>query len=212
MIDFNVISTGSKGNAVVINKSILIDCGVPWKSLLGVCWDLRLVLLTHIHGDHFNRSTVRKLAWERPALRFGCCEWMVAPLMECGVDKRRIDVIDSAHFTKYSPELSVYADPLLHDVPNTAWHVYINGEKILYATDTNSMDGIEAKGYDLYLIEANYSENEIVERIRRKQENGEYCHEWDVLNNHLSREKAEDWLYKNMGPHSQYVFLHEHEE
>ena len=30
---YNIISTGSKGNAVVINGRILIDCGVPFKAL-----------------------------------------------------------------------------------------------------------------------------------------------------------------------------------
>ena len=29
---------------------------------------------------------------------------------------------------------------------------------------------------------------------------------------HLSQEQALDWLYQNMGPKSQYVFLHGHEE
>lgn len=51
---YNIISTGSKGNAVVINGRILIDCGVPFKALEPVKKDLRLVLLTHIHSDHFN--------------------------------------------------------------------------------------------------------------------------------------------------------------
>ena len=51
---YNIISTGSKGNAVVINGRILIDCGVPFKALEPVKKDLRLALLTHIHSDHFN--------------------------------------------------------------------------------------------------------------------------------------------------------------
>lgn len=31
MIDYNIIATGSKGNAVVIDQKILIDCGVSFK-------------------------------------------------------------------------------------------------------------------------------------------------------------------------------------
>lgn len=30
---FDVIATGSNGNAVVLNKNILIDCGVSWKAI-----------------------------------------------------------------------------------------------------------------------------------------------------------------------------------
>ena len=41
-----VISTGSKGNAVLLNDEILIDCGVPFRELEPYCKGLRLVLLT----------------------------------------------------------------------------------------------------------------------------------------------------------------------
>jgi hypothetical protein len=88
----------------------------------------------------------------------------------------------------------------------------MGNESAFYATDTNNLDGIEALNYDLYLVEANYDEIEIKARIQEKQECGEYCHEWDVLKNHLSKEKANDWLYKNMGINSEYVYLHEHED
>jgi hypothetical protein len=30
------------------------------------------------------------------------------------------------------------------------------------------------------------------------------------LNNHLSREKAEDWIYKNAVQWLRYIFLHQH--
>jgi len=59
MIACDVISTGSKGNAVLLNYWLLVDCGVPFKALAGAYPALRLVLLTHIHGDHFNRTTPR---------------------------------------------------------------------------------------------------------------------------------------------------------
>ena len=65
---YRIIKTGSKGNAIVINDSILIDCGVPYKDLS--VSRLRLVLLTHEHIDHFNPATVGRLALERPTLRF----------------------------------------------------------------------------------------------------------------------------------------------
>ena len=57
MIDYNIIATGSKGNAVVIDQKILIDCGVSFKALSKVYRALKLVLLTHIHSDHFQPTT-----------------------------------------------------------------------------------------------------------------------------------------------------------
>lgn len=104
---YDILATGSSGNAVVINGEILIDCGVPMKKLResGYIKSLNLVLLTHSHGDHFNPATVRALHQERPALRWGCCEWMVwedrekkvpGPLLKTGVQPVCIYLMDVA--------------------------------------------------------------------------------------------------------------------
>ena len=211
-VDYEVIATGSKGNAVFINDEILIDAGVPFKSILSHFKRLRIVLLTHIHRDHFNASTVKKLAFERPALRFGVPPWLAADVYDCGVSKKNIDVLEMNVCMNYK-SFTVQPIPLSHNAPNCAHKIHFkNGGSVFYATDTNSLEGIEAKGYSLYLVEANYAEEEIVERIRVKQDEGKYCHEWDVLKYHLSYEKAIDWVYQNAGPNSEYVLLHRHEE
>jgi len=209
---YDLIKTGSKGNAVVLNDSILVDIGVPFKALLGHYKKLSIALLTHEHQDHFNRATIKKLAFERPALRYGCPLWLVPDLVAWGVEKRNIDVCDMDKLYDYG-SFKISPFRLQHNVMNCGWKIHFaDGKKALYATDTNSMTGIEAKGYDLYLIEANYSEDEIIERIRDKQNRGEFCHEWAVLQNHLSREKAEDFIYQNAGQNSEYIFLHQHGE
>ena len=79
MIDYNIIATGSKGNAVVIDQKILIDCGVSFKALSKVYRALKLVLLTHIHSDHFQPTTLLLLAENRTKLRFACCAWLCKP-------------------------------------------------------------------------------------------------------------------------------------
>lgn len=213
MIDYKIISTGSKGNAVVINGTILIDCGVSFRALKDAYKGLQLVLLTHIHGDHFNRTTIRKLAQERPTLRWGCPEWLIGDLREL-VEPKQIDLYEMDEYFSYGAQFAIRPFALVHNVPNCGYKIHVGaGESMLfYATDTNTLDHIEAKNYDLYLVEANYTEAEITERIRRKQESGEHCYEWAALENHLSREKCDDWLYRNMGANSRYVYLHEHEE
>lgn len=94
MIPFEIISTGSQGNAVVINKIILVDCGVNFKALEPYYRALKLVLLTHIHSDHFNKTAIKLLARERPTLRFACGKWLVNDVIACGVAKANIDVLD----------------------------------------------------------------------------------------------------------------------
>lgn len=220
---YEIIATGSSGNAVLINDAILIDCGVSWKKLDPYAKQIRLVLLTHEHGDHFKPSTVRALHRERPAVRFGCCEWMVKPLVDAGVDKRVICVMnpygeppDVAGWL-YNGIGVVRPQFIPHNVPNCAWHICISedgktGTDIFYATDTSSLDAVEAKNYGYYFIENNHERAEIEARIASKQASGEYAYEIEAMRNHLSREQAEDWLAQNMGANSKYVFLHQHQD
>jgi len=208
-MNYNIISTGSQGNAVVLNNCILIDCGVPFISLKEVYKNLKLVLLTHIHSDHFKKSTITALADSRPTLRFGCCEWLVKDLVKCGVSKRNIDVYAIGKIYDYRV-FKISPIKLYHDVPQCGYRVFSNGEKAIYCTDTFTLEGIRAKDYDLYLIEANYEEEEMQKRIQEKVENGEYCYELRVLNRHLSKEQADKFLYENMGAKGEYKYLHEH--
>ncbi len=210
-MDYNIIATGSTGNAVLLGRRILIDCGVPYKMIEPHKTDLKLVLLTHIHGDHFNRSTIRKLAKERPTLRFCCCEWLVPELAKL-VSHKNIDIATPNNRLVYATFCTVKPDLLQHDVPNCCWHIWKDGESAIYATDTGSMDGVEAKGYDLYLIEANHGKEELVERARDKLENGQFSYEARAANTHLSEEKALDWIYRNIGTNGECVFLHGHKE
>lgn len=210
---YNIISTGSSGNAVLINGNILIDCGVPYTRLKAYRKDLKLVLLTHIHSDHFNPRTVRTLAKERPTLRWGCCDWLVRPLLEAGVDKRRIDVLEPGKEFFYPDMCYLTPEVLAHNVPNCGYRITaMGGESLFYATDTGTLDGIEAKDYDLYMIEANHTRAELEARMEAKRAAGEFSYELAAAQNHLSREQAEDWLYQQMGPRSRYVFLHQHIE
>lgn len=211
MIKYKIIGSGSDGNAVILQDNILIDCGVPFKSLKPYYKNLKLVLLTHIHSDHFRKLTVKMLAKNRPLLRFACGSWLVPFLVECGVPTRNIDVLECEKTYNYGV-CQVIMFPLFHNVANCGYKVYFPNGKVMYATDTNNLDSIEAKGYDLYMIEANYGDEEIQERIRIKQQVGEYAYEEQVLHNHLSKEKCDAFLYSNMEDNSQFVYMHQHKE
>lgn len=206
---YNIISTGSHGNAVVLQDIILIDCGVTFKALQETYKALKIVLLTHCHSDHFNPTTIRMLARERPTLRFACCKWLVKDLLECNVSERNIDVLEIGKIYDYRA-FKVSPIKLYHNVPNAGYRVFFGGEKAIYATDTEHLDGITAKDYSLYLIEANYEDDELQERINAKLEAGEYCYELNVANRHLSKGQADAFLLENMGENSRYEYLHGH--
>lgn len=82
---------------MVLDGTILLDCGVPFGALEEVCQDLSLVVLTHIHGDHFRPETIKRLAFLRPALRFLCPPWLHQPLSSLGIYERVIDVASTAY-------------------------------------------------------------------------------------------------------------------
>lgn len=211
-MNYNILSTGSQGNAVLLEGGILIDCGIPFKALKPYLRDIKLVLLTHIHGDHFKPSTIRSLTEQRPTVRFACREWMVNPLLEAGVSKQNIDIAPKDGRLGYG-NAAVEAVMLTHDVPNCGWRIwYTNGPSVFYATDTGTLDGIEAIGYDFYMIEANHTTEDIERRANEKIARGEYAYEVRAAANHLSEEQTLDWLLKNEGPNSEFVLLHQHKE
>lgn len=210
-MNYNIISTGSQGNAIVLNNIILLDCGVPFKALKDVYKDLKIVLLSHIHADHFNKTTIRRLSQERPTLRFACCSWLLSELLQCGVSIHNIDVLEIGRIYDYKA-FQISPVKLYHDVDNAGWRVFQNAEKAIYMTDTVTLEGITAKNYDLYLVEANYTTEELEERIRAKEAAGEYVYEYRVKNVHLSKEKADEWLLENIGDNSEAVYIHQHIE
>lgn len=206
-MNYKIINSGSDGNATILEDIILLDCGVSYKKLKPYVDKLKLVLLTHRHSDHFDKRTIRLLAKNRPTLRFGCCKWLVQSLIDCGVDKRNIDVYEINKKNVYNKILSIKAIKLYHDVPQCGYKVFINDFKVIYATDTKTLDGVVAKDYDLYLIEGNYDNDE---ELHNRAYNEFY--EDRVKSTHLSKEQATEWLLDNMGDNSEYKFMHEHKE
>ena len=172
----DVIATGSKGNAVLLNGKYLFDCGIPYGRMKSKLWDLRAVFLTHIHQDHFNRATIRNIHRLRPAVRFVCGRNLLVPLCgECRVDPENVILAEpgkpiSLH---YGPEyVDIQCFDLIHNVENVGWAVKLTGGDepgtALYATDTQYIP-ISAPGLDLYMVEKNYHMDELAARKERKQ-------------------------------------------
>lgn len=210
-VPYHVISTGSKGNAVVINDFILVDCGVPFKAIKPFASKLKLVLLTHIHSDHFRPSTLHTLSRERPTLRFACCAWLASDLVAAGVPAKNIDILEIGVMYDYGI-CNVIPVALVHNVPNCGYKIHFSVGKVFYATDTNNLNGISARNYDLYMVEANYEEETILQKIADKKAAGEYAYEVNAMRNHLSKAKCDDFIYRNIGCSGEYIYLHCHVE
>lgn len=210
-LTYDVLATGSSGNCVILNGVIALDMGVAYKKIASHAKTLQLVFIGHEHGDHFKASTVRALAAERPALRFCGGPWMAEKFIKAGVLSRNIDVLEAGKRYNYGA-FEVEPVPLHHNVPNYGLKIYTGGGKVIYIVDTGYVDDVDANGFDLFLVEANHVRAELEARLAAKLAAGEFAYEARAACNHLSREQAEDWLYRNMGPNSKYVFLHQHQE
>ena len=199
-----VISSGSEGNAVIYNNAIMVDCGVSLKALQEVKRSLKIALLTHKHGDHLKIRTLQRLQAERPTLRVACGDFLLEEL-PC---IKNIDVLQVGKIYDYGA-FKVSPVKLYHDVPNFGWRIFLpNGQKIFHATDTVHLEGITAKGYDLYAIEHNYCEEYIQQAIEEARANGEYTHAYGNINTHLSIQQARAFIEANRKESSEVLELH----
>ena len=173
MIEYSIIGTGSSGNCVVLDGRVMVDAGVSYVKVEPYMDRVKLLLLTHQHSDQFKPSTVRRMAFEKPKLRIGCAPFMVQPLLDAGVSKGQIVVMRPNLMYGYGI-CNVIPFEVYHDVPNVGYKVHFPECKVFYATDMGHLNGVVAKGYDLYLVEANYEDEEIKARMDEKVAHGLY--------------------------------------
>ncbi len=202
---YKIISSGSKGNAVIYHNTILVDCGISFIKLKPYIKEIQIVLLTHEHKDHFNAVTIKRLAKERPTLRFACGGFLQEKLQDLEV--KNIDVLSVGKLYNYG---SFMVSPIIlyHDVDNYGYRIFKDNYKIIHATDTNTLDGISAKNYDLFAIEQNYDETTIDDEIAEKIKNGEFAYEIGAKNSHLSFQQAEAFIEANRKETSEILKLH----
>lgn len=209
----NIIATGSKGNAYIYNKDLLIDIGVSYDKINDYKNDIKLIMLTHIHSDHIKIKTLKKFLYEKPNTIVLCPNYLVDYLIEKGIKNKNIYVI---HYNKQYDLGKYIIEPVFapHDVENVGYKIIIksNNYKIFHITDVCSLEHIQAKNYDFYGIEANYIEEELQARKEQKLLNGEYEIESRIQNTHLSYGQYVDFILQNASETSECIELHKHIE
>ena len=217
-----IISTGTKtGNAVLLNGCLLFDCGISWSRMKDYAKQISLVFLTHRHADHFNIQTIGSLCRRHPMVKVVCSTNLLTDLVSrAKVPLHRIILVRPEDPPKAYRDWTLGLDfeissfHLIHDVEKVGWIVKVSGGDsdgtAMYATDTHHIP-IAAPDLDLYMIEGNYTKDDIERRIAEKTEAGEFSYEGRVLQSHMSMETAVEWLRENADPYkSRIVFLHGH--
>lgn len=103
----------------------------------------------------------------------------------------------------------VKLDQLYHDTPNYALKWQINDKKGIYVVDTCKIDHIQAKNYDLFLIENNYREDILKKHIEECEDENMMYYLSRVSRTHLSDEQCNSFLIENMADNSIYEYIHQ---
>lgn len=205
---YNIIGSSSKGNAIIIENKILLDCGVSYTKLKSYLKNIKLIFISHSHKDHLLPTTIKTIAYNYPTIKFLTgSEEVVKKLVNCGVKKNNIFILKGRKWYDLGL-IKAKLEPLEHDTPNYALLFEYQSKKGIYIVDTANVDNIEAKDYDLYLIESNYKRDILKEHILNCEEEDRVYLERVPLT-HLAYEAANEFLYNNMGANSEYCYIHQ---
>lgn len=204
-VKMNIISSSSKGNCYIINKKIMIDIGVPFKSIEDYANDISAVLISHRHSDHVNKKTLLKLLKTNlktkvfvndDVFKFLFSE-KEFKLFEEFKDRFVVMNIGKKYSFEFNNVLYFFTPiKLYHDVLNygflfryqnkiTNQHLYH-----LHGTDTHTADGISGmyKSIDILTFECNYTEKKALKNHEENIKNKKFSNYENVKNTHFGSE------------------------
>lgn len=197
-LNYKVIASGSKGNCAII-EDVMIDCGIPYVRLKEYLYDIKYLLLTHIHSDHINRSTYKRIRKEFPNI-ITIGNYEIYQLY-------KTDKVSNDHYPLETERYTFLPFDLDHDVICQGYTWKVGERKIIYATDTNNLDNAPKDKYDYMFIESNHD----TKKLEAVRGNGKK-YGYDVYANgirHLSTQKCYEFYYLNrVSRDSELVELH----
>jgi len=197
-MDIKVIGTGSDGNSFLFNDGLMVDVGLPFSRLKKIVdiESLSTVLLTHIHGDHFNKTSIRKMYVENEKLVFACGEYLKDDLLGVGIPLDNIHIVEAGSVYSFC-EFKISPVIAYHDVENFGYRIVLDDHKHLHITDTAHLEGITAINYDTATIECNHCEIKALELIEKAKEDKEFSHLSGAMASHLSVQQTKTFCKTN---------------
>ena len=199
---FNIIQSGSKGNATLIEHNgcvLLIDMGIPLKCLRDGCaafnkklLDIDALLITHSHGDH--TAGIRYL----DPLPIYCTKDTYTKGNINFIEPEKSFVIKDFEITPIEAS---------HDAPNTVGYILCAGEeKLVYLTDTgfipdNTLQLI--KNADYYIIESNHDRKMLLKTNRPELLKQRTLSD----HGHLCNEDSAFYMADSIGPNTKEIVL-----
>lgn len=197
-LNYNVIASGSSGNAVRIGN-IMIDCGIPFKKMREDLYQVDTLLITHAHSDHIKSSTYESIRSEFPRIKtYANADVAYRYPVDTVIGIKKLILPKKRVIIPYEGK---------HDVPVTYFIIQMSGLNILYATDTNHIENPDEIPIDYFFLEANYDERKL-QQLRRQYKTRTYDPIESSLR-HLSVQKAKEFYYVNRrDAESKFIELH----
>ena len=199
-LDYNVIATGSTGNAVRI-EDIMIDCGITFERMKDDLYKVDTLLITHSHTDHIKEATLNKIRKNFPKIKV-YANYDVAYQYD-------VDVVIGTSLFELPRKRMILPITGVHDVPVTGFVIFMKKLNILYMTDTCRVTLPEEIPLDYVFLESNYDEVKIGQRAKAYKRHG-----YDPLENsiarHLSTQKCREFYFVNRrDENSKLIELHQ---
>lgn len=212
-----ILGTGSTGNAVLIDDTIMIDCGLGVNKLLPYLQNVRHLFITHRHSDHLNISVLKNIAKKvsESIIRFGLhvnsdCYEMIerkAPEIAEMIESERLTSHSSLNLKIDGVEYQIETYPLYHDVENQGFVITKDGKTLIHATDTSTMKDAPNKQFDVILVEGNYDESKLIEYLKSDDREVRYRAARNLR--HLSIQAHENFVKSHSHPETVSLMLHE---
>lgn len=197
---YEIISSGSKGNCVIIND-VMVDCGVPFNRINDYLYDVKYLLLTHIHGDHVRPATIKSIKKLFPKITIiGNYEVH----QSFGVDE-----IANEGFPIQTEDYEFLPFECEHDVVTHGFTWEFEDKSIIYATDTATMEHAPDDKFDYLFLESNHDEYKLEQAMN--QVKGNY-NPYLSGKRHLSTQQAKTFYYTHRkNRDSEFIELHKSE-
>lgn len=231
--DIIMYGSGSSGNSLYIKPyRIIIDLGLAYRNYdEDIFYNVKYILLTHEHGDHFYVTTIDRIHKKFPHITFVMSEHLYDVAFDIFKKKGRdfndiknIQILSKNEPLIYEIENDEYA-LIKHtmtdhgDIPNVSYTIKgfkpidsIKEPVILYASDlistepTTRTEGLpKDEIYNLMFLEANYDATDVHEVLKHDP------HDRKALGNlrHLSEDNAFNYVYRYLNKeHGYFIPLH----
>jgi L-ascorbate metabolism protein UlaG (beta-lactamase superfamily) len=196
-MNYKVISTGSKGNCVIVND-VMIDCGVPFKEIKEDLYSIKYLLITHTHSDHLNRKTIEQICSKFPRIEI-IGNYEVHSAWNC-------NHIANAGFEVEVDDYTFFPFECVHDVLTYGYTWEFEGQEIIYATDTSTMENAPEGKFDWFFLESNHDEGKL--EAVRNEKSGSYS-PYLSGKRHLSTQQAKAFFYLRRKPDAKLIELHQ---